>query len=112
MRADIPREKIRWFPTVNYDACIGDRACYEFCKNDVFVWGEENAHPIVQNPLNCVVGCESCAQLCPEEAITFPNQEELRATLRRLREEMNKQKETAQPVAAAANEQPEMVGER
>lgn len=111
MGTNIPREKINWFPTINFDTCIGDRACYEFCKNDVFVWDEEKARPIVQNPLNCVVGCESCAQLCPSEAITFPSKDELRATLRRLREQMNKQKEAA-PTGPAGSAQPEMVGEQ
>ena len=32
----VPREKIPWFPTINYDACIHDRECIDFCKNDVF----------------------------------------------------------------------------
>jgi NAD-dependent dihydropyrimidine dehydrogenase PreA subunit len=111
MGISVPREKITWFPTINYDACIGDRVCFEFCHNDVFVWDEENQLPIVQNPLNCVVGCESCAQLCPSEAITFPSKEELRTTLRRLREEKKNTGETAQPVSSGSG-QPEMAGER
>lgn len=106
MGTNIPREKITWFPTINYDACIGDAVCYNFCKNDVFVWNEENQRPIVQNPLNCVVGCESCAQLCPSESITFPSKEELRATLRRLRDEMKKQEAAAQPVEAGEGPTP------
>ncbi len=87
MNPNIPREKINWHPTINYDACTGDRACIDFCKNDVFVWDEENQHPIVQNPLNCVIGCDSCAQICPVEAITFPLKDELRASLKQLRAE-------------------------
>lgn len=88
MNPNIPRESVSWYPTINYDACTGDRACYEFCKNDVFVWDEELKHPIVQNPLNCVIGCDSCAQICPVEAITFPSKDELRASLKRLRAEI------------------------
>lgn len=42
----------------------------------------------MQNPFNCVVGCASCAQICPVEAISFPSKDELRATLRHLRSEM------------------------
>jgi CDP-4-dehydro-6-deoxyglucose reductase len=87
MNPNIPREKISWQPAINYDACIGDRACIDFCQNDVFAWDEDNQHPVVQNPLNCVVGCDSCAQICPVEAITFPPTDELRASLRRLRAE-------------------------
>ncbi len=88
MNPNIPREKITWHPTINYDTCTGDRACFDFCANDVFVWDEENQHPIVQNPLNCVLGCDSCAQTCPVEAITFPSKDDLRKQLRQLRAEM------------------------
>lgn len=96
MAINVPREKLTWFPTINYEACLGDRTCYDFCHNDVFVWDPVNERPTVQNPLNCVLGCESCAPLCPTEAITFPDKDELRATLRRLREEMRKEQEAAQ----------------
>ncbi|MBI4574441.1 MAG: ferredoxin family protein [candidate division NC10 bacterium] len=65
-----------------------EHTCVDFCKNDVFVWDEDHVYPIVQNPLNCVVGCDACAQVCPVEAITFPNQAELRERVRRLRTEV------------------------
>jgi ferredoxin len=32
-----------------------------------------------------VIGCDSCAQQCPVEAITFPSKEDLRKQLRELR---------------------------
>lgn len=82
------RARVSWYPTINYDACIGDQECLHFCQNDVFVWDEENKRPVVQNPLNCVVGCDSCAQLCPVEAITFPSKEELCERLKRVRTEI------------------------
>lgn len=85
MNPNIPRDHVNWHPTINYDACTGDRACYDFCKNDVFLWDEAKQQPVVQNPLNCVIGCDSCAQQCPVEAITFPSKEELRKQLRELR---------------------------
>jgi NAD-dependent dihydropyrimidine dehydrogenase PreA subunit len=88
MNPSIPRDSVNWQPTIDTDACIGDRICLEFCKNGVFVWDEENQHPIVQSPLNCVIGCDSCAQQCPVEAITFPSREDLRRRLRELRTRM------------------------
>ena len=88
MKANIPRERVNWQPAIDADACIGDRICYEFCKNGVFAWDEENQHPIVQSPLNCVIGCDSCAQQCPVQAIIFPGKDDLRKQLRELRREM------------------------
>lgn len=89
MSPNLPREKINWHPTINYDACTGDRACIDLCRNDVFEWDEENQHPSVRNPLNCVIGCDSCAQICPVEAISFPSKDELRASVKRLRAEVS-----------------------
>jgi NAD-dependent dihydropyrimidine dehydrogenase PreA subunit len=103
MNPNLPREKITWRPSINYDACLGDRACIDFCQNDVYVWDNENNRPIVQNPLNCVVGCNSCSQVCPVEAISFPDKQELRVSLRRLRAEM--QQVGAQQQVGAAPEQ-------
>ena len=81
------QDQISWFPTINYDACLGDRICYEFCEHQVFSWDEEHQRPMVAAPRNCVIGCDSCSQICPSEAITFPSKEDLRATLRQLRTE-------------------------
>jgi NAD-dependent dihydropyrimidine dehydrogenase PreA subunit len=81
----VPRELVPWYPTVNAELCTGDRACVDFCKNDVFRWDEEHAHPIVEHPYKCVLGCSACMELCPVEAISFPSMQELRETLRRLR---------------------------
>ncbi len=82
----IPREKIPWFPTIDYGLCTGDQECFKFCKNGVYLWNEADNHPIVQNPYQCVVGCQACLNVCPVGAIQFPSKEELRATLQRLRQ--------------------------
>lgn len=68
----IPREQVPWFPTIYEDLCDGCRKCIEFCPYDVFEWDEERDMPLVVNPLNCVVGCSSCADTCPLDAIGFP----------------------------------------
>ncbi len=87
----LPREKIPWFPTLDYEICTGDQECFNFCKNNVFTWDEEKQHPIVTNPYNCVVGCQACINVCPVQAISFPSKDELRASIIRLRKEMQTQ---------------------
>lgn len=32
----IPREKIPWFPIIDYDKCVGCQECFNFCGNGVF----------------------------------------------------------------------------
>jgi NAD-dependent dihydropyrimidine dehydrogenase PreA subunit len=81
----IPREAIPWYPRIDPELCINDRACLDFCSNDVFA--EANGSTIVANPLNCVVGCSACTSVCPTGALTFPDQQELVEGLRRLRQE-------------------------
>ena len=88
MKASILRDRIGWFPTINYDACLADSACLDFCKSGVFEWDKADARVVVAQPLNCVVGCTSCAQICAAEAITFPDKDELKRTLRQLRDEL------------------------
>jgi NAD-dependent dihydropyrimidine dehydrogenase PreA subunit len=81
----IPREDIPWFPTIDAEKCTNCGACKDFCTNDVFALGETSTQ--VVNPLNCVVGCSSCARICPADAVSFPDQKEFVATLTRLREQ-------------------------
>jgi NAD-dependent dihydropyrimidine dehydrogenase PreA subunit len=82
----IPREKIPWFPKIDYKKCTGCMTCFNFCKNQVYKWvNNDRPHPEVANPYNCVLGCSACAQLCPAGAISFPSVEEMRKTMRELR---------------------------
>ncbi len=90
----LPREKIPWFPTVDYDICTGDQECFNFCKNNVFTWDEEKKHPIVASPYNCVVGCQACINVCPVQAISFPSKDELRETIKRLRMDLQAQQQS------------------
>ncbi len=89
----IPREKIPWFPTVDPEQCNGCRVCFEFCQQGVYTWDEEKSVAKVTHPFNCVVGCSHCTTLCPPQAITFPSEEELMTTLRKLREKPGQEKE-------------------
>jgi NAD-dependent dihydropyrimidine dehydrogenase PreA subunit len=85
MAHDLPREKIPWFPTIDYDACVRDRECLEFCKNNVYSWDDALDLPLIEHPYNCVVGCDACAQVCPAQAIHFPAKDELRQAIREAR---------------------------
>jgi NAD-dependent dihydropyrimidine dehydrogenase PreA subunit len=70
-----PREKIDWHPTINYEKCVKCGMCMN-CGRKVYDWNEEG--PVVARPLQCVVGCTTCANLCMGEAISFPDIKELR----------------------------------
>lgn len=66
-----PRETIPWFPTINDELCDGCGVCIELCSThclaptkDGKVWAAD--------PFACVVGCNSCANVCKPKAITFP----------------------------------------
>lgn len=82
----VPRDKIPWYPTIDEEKCTGCRECFEFCKNEVFEWDDEKNCPKVVNPLNCVVGCSACMNLCSQDAISFPKIQDIRQIIRELRE--------------------------
>jgi CDP-4-dehydro-6-deoxyglucose reductase len=71
----IPREKIHWNPTVNENACIGCGTCVTGCSRLVYRFDFEKNKSIVYDPLNCLVGCTTCANICPANAIIFPSLE-------------------------------------
>lgn len=65
--------KSPWFPTVNLekcDECKGAYKCVDFCPHKVLQ--VKDGKPFVANPLNCIYGCSSCANLCKNGAIIFP----------------------------------------
>ena len=47
--------------------------CLLSCGNAVFKWDGSRNRPIVSAEKNCMVGCTTCAKVCPEDAITFPS---------------------------------------
>lgn len=82
--AGLPRKEIKWFPTINYELCISCGSCAQFCPHDVY--DKQSDRVIVARPFNCVVGCESCKNTCPVDAISFPSRDELKQQLKKLRE--------------------------
>lgn len=84
----LPRKEIPWFPTIDYEKCIGCLQCVETDKkagHDVYAVEGNPHHPVVKNPYGCVVGCQTCANVCPQGAIKFPSRDELRRILKELR---------------------------
>jgi len=67
----IPREKIDWHPVINEDKCIGCGLCVTTCHRGVYKYDYKNKKSKLVNPYNCLVGCQTCANLCPAGAISF-----------------------------------------
>ena len=71
----LPRTEIPWYPTISADKCIGCELCYVTCGREVFEFNAEKRKAEVVRPFNCMVGCSTCAMVCPTEAISFPGRE-------------------------------------
>lgn len=69
----IPRRDIPWYPTIDPDRCIHCGLCYVTCGRMVFDMNEEKGTPLVAEPYRCMVGCSTCANICPAGAISFPD---------------------------------------
>jgi CDP-4-dehydro-6-deoxyglucose reductase len=68
----VPREEILWNPTVDVNACIGCGTCVTGCSRLVYRYDYNSQKAVVVDPLNCMVGCTTCANTCPVNAISFP----------------------------------------
>jgi NAD-dependent dihydropyrimidine dehydrogenase PreA subunit len=83
----VPREKIPWFPTIDYSKCDFCMECDKFCPHRVYERREGDPKLVVANPTNCVVFCRACAKTCGPDALSFPNKQEIIEPIKRLREE-------------------------
>ncbi|MDZ7653314.1 MAG: FAD-binding oxidoreductase [Burkholderiaceae bacterium] len=68
----VPREQIAWNPTILDEACIGCGTCVTGCSRLVYRFDYVRKKAVVVDPLNCMVGCTTCANTCPSHAIAFP----------------------------------------
>jgi NAD-dependent dihydropyrimidine dehydrogenase PreA subunit len=82
----VPRNKIPWSPTINYEKCITCGKCVDYCKLGVYEFEEKEGkkRSVVKNPNNCVVFCTGCEEQCPASAIKFPSKKETREVIRKL----------------------------
>jgi CDP-4-dehydro-6-deoxyglucose reductase, E3 len=78
----IPRDQIEWQPAVVVDRCIGCGLCTTSCGRGVYAFDYDRNVPVVVNPIMCMVGCTTCATLCPRDAIEFPSTGYIRQLIR------------------------------
>ncbi len=72
----IPRTEIPWVPAVDPDKCIGCELCYVTCGREVYeIVPGPRPKAAVERPFNCMVGCSTCAMVCPTQAISFPGRD-------------------------------------
>ena len=81
----IPRKEIPWYPTIIQDICSACGLCVSACKHGTYEYNEDQK-VFVAHPYQCEVFCESCKFQCPVAAISFPNRNEFKAVIKKLRE--------------------------
>ncbi len=83
----IPRNKIQWFPTIDYEKCIGCGKCVDYCTLGTFEIEEKGGkkRSVVKNPYNCVVLCTGCDSICPVGAIKHPSKNATKDEIKNLR---------------------------
>ncbi len=82
----VPRSKISWGPTIDYEKCISCEKCVDYCHMGVFAFEEKEGkkRSVVKNYNSCVVLCTGCEDQCPVGAITHPSKEETLKVVRKL----------------------------
>ena len=87
----IPRSKIPWYPTIDYEKCISCGKCIDFCHMKVFATDNEDGKKktIVEKPNSCIVTCTGCDSICPTGAIKHPSKKEFQEKIRVLRRNPN-----------------------
>jgi len=74
----IDRDKIDWYPKIDESKCVGCGLCATTCGRGVYKFDYEKKKSKVANPYNCMVACQTCANLCPMKAISFAEDDKTR----------------------------------
>jgi NAD-dependent dihydropyrimidine dehydrogenase PreA subunit len=83
----VSRDKVPWFPTIDYNKCNFCMECATFCPHRVFERREGDRKLVVANPNHCVVFCRACSKTCGPDALSFPNKTEILALIKQIRVE-------------------------
>lgn len=67
-----PRDEICWYPLVESCKCDGCGLCVTSCPSGALAFDFELNLAFAAAPHRCLVGCTTCAMLCPNEAIHLP----------------------------------------
>ncbi len=79
----VPAHTIKWFPTIAAERCTGCGLCVTSCTRGVLAFDYETDLAVVVTPRMCVVGCTTCACLCPEDAVNLPARSDLQQLIQR-----------------------------
>jgi len=85
----VDRDQIQWNPEINEDKCIGCGICVTSCSRGVYKFDYDNKKSKAVNPNNCMVACQTCANLCPAKAISFAEEDKTREKAQKIVKENN-----------------------
>ncbi|MGD0070811.1 MAG: ferredoxin family protein [Candidatus Bathyarchaeia archaeon] len=83
----IPRNKIPWYPSINYEKCVSCGKCVDFCHMRAFGFEKKDGKKktVVKNQNACVVMRRGCEDICPAGAITHPSEKETQKIIEKLK---------------------------
>jgi NAD-dependent dihydropyrimidine dehydrogenase PreA subunit len=68
----VPKTEFSWYPIIDASSCTNCGLCLASCGNGVFGFSRSKENYFVAHGETCVVGCTTCGTVCPESAISFP----------------------------------------
>lgn len=60
----------KWYPVIDYIACVECGTCVNFCPHHVYNKTKAPT-PVVEHPEMCIDHCHGCGNRCPQGAITY-----------------------------------------
>lgn len=79
----VPRAEICWYPLVESCKCDGCGLCVTSCPSGALAFDFDLNLAFAATPHRCLVGCTTCATLCPIEAIHLPDRRTVQEVIAR-----------------------------